>query len=75
MLAGELAITAINAWEAIRGIVDFFQLRARVRLTRVIVNKNTMASEMPIISVLLVPKFAALSIRAGSSTYGWNERP
>ena len=61
MLAGEIAITAINAWEAIRAIVDFRQVKARVILTSVIVNKKTMASAIPITPVLLVPRLAALS--------------
>lgn len=61
ILAGEIAIRAINACEAMRLIVDFFQVRARAILTSVIVNKKTMASAIPITPVLLVPRLAALS--------------
>ena len=61
MLAGEIAIRAINACDAARVIVDFFHVKARVRLTSVIVRKKMMASAIPITPVLLVPKFAALS--------------
>ena len=59
MLAGEMAIMAINACEAVRVIVDFFHVRAWVRLTRVIVSKKMIASEIPITPVLFIPRFTA----------------
>jgi hypothetical protein len=68
MLAGEMAITAINACEVAKVIVDFCHVRATVILTSVIVNKKMTASAIPMTPVLSVPRFAALSNRAGSST-------
>ena len=61
MLAGEIAIRAINDCDAVRVIVVFFHVKARVILTRMIVKKKIRASAIPITPVLLVPKFAALS--------------
>ena len=61
MLAGEIAIVAINACEAVRVIVDFCHVRARVILTSVIVKKKITANEIPITPMLSDPRFTALS--------------